>query len=152
MIDIAAALPTLLPRAIAWAEAEERRILSQGRPLTDIEIQLSRAVGVKRPERVRICAMLPLPMPEDPELRAAALETGLLGPGTVGLTLGYGIYVASGHATARLVSHECRHVHQYEVAGSIAAYLPQYLLQIVQVGYQNAPFEVDARNWERHRP
>jgi hypothetical protein len=40
-------------------------------------------------------------------------------------------------------------VHQYEAAGSIAAFLPLYLQQIVLYGYERAPFEVDARAHER---
>ena len=42
------------------------------------------------------------------------------------------------------------HVYQYEKAGSIAAFLPQYLQQIAIVGYANAPFEIDAREHEQH--
>ena len=57
----------------------------------------------------------------------------------VGLTLGYGVYVCHGHGTVRLLSHEFRHVYQYEQAGSIAAFLPVYLQQIVTFGYNNAP-------------
>ena len=67
----------------------------------------------------------------------------------VGLTLGYGVYVCHGHGSIRLLSHEFRHVYQYEHAGSIAAFLPAYLQQIVTVGYNNAPLEVDARAHER---
>jgi len=88
-------------------------------------------------------------MPTDAELRQAAIQTGLLGPGNVGLTLGYGIFIAAGNFTARVLSHEFRHVHQYEIRGSIAAFLPEYLQQIVTVGYDNAPLEIDARAWER---
>ena len=91
-----------------------------------------------------------LPLPSDPELKAAALATGLLGPGMVGLTLNYGIYLCHGHDTARLLSHEFRHVYQYEQLGSIAEYLPVYLKQIVDYGYMKAPFEVDARANEIH--
>lgn len=90
-----------------------------------------------------------LPLPGDPELKQAALATGLLGPSMIGLTLGHGIYVCHGHGNIRLLSHEFRHVHQYEQAGSIAAFLPAYLQQIVDVGYDKAPFEVDARAHER---
>jgi hypothetical protein len=53
-----------------------------------------------------------------------------------------------GYGTPRLISHEFRHVAQYEVAGSIEAFLPVYLAQIVEAGYEAAPFEVDARNHE----
>jgi hypothetical protein len=48
----------------------------------------------------------------------------------------------------RLLSHECRHVHQYEAHGSIAAFLPVYLEQIATVGYRNSPLEQDARAHE----
>jgi hypothetical protein len=89
-----------------------------------------------------------LPTPEDPILQAAATQAGLLGPGMVGLTLGYSIFICKGHRTRRLVSHELRHVHQYEQHGSIAAFLPVYLSQVLEVGYQNAPLERDARAHE----
>jgi hypothetical protein len=68
----------------------------------------------------------------------------------VGLTLGDGVYVCHGHGTVRLLSHEFRHVYQYEQAGSIGAFLPVYLQQIVTFGYNNAPLEVDARTHEKH--
>jgi len=63
----------------------------------------------------------------------------------VGLTLGYAAFVCNGHRTnPRLLRHEFRHVCQYETAGSISAFLPIYLGQIVQFGYQDAPFEQNA--------
>jgi hypothetical protein len=148
MFDLAAVLPRLLPGAIAWAEAKSAEAASSGIALSQIGIQIARKVGVRQPELVRIRQVPQLPLPEDPELRHAALETGLLGPGMVGLTLGHSIFIVTGHSSNRLVSHECRHVAQYEAAGSIAAFLPQYLQQIVAYGYENAPFEIDARQHE----
>jgi hypothetical protein len=91
-----------------------------------------------------------LPLPDDADLRQAAVDTGLLGPNMAGLTIGYGIYVLRGQGDVRLLSHEFRHVHQYERAGSIDAFIPLYLQQIVSVGYENAPFEIDARAHERN--
>jgi hypothetical protein len=70
----------------------------------------------------------------------------------VGITFGHGIYIREGTVSNRLVSHELRHVHQYEAAGSIAAFLATYLQQIVTVGYDNAPLELDARAHERDAP
>jgi hypothetical protein len=148
-INLQQDLPRLLPRAIAWAEPREKEILQTGSPLDSKGIAIARAVGVIKPEQIRISRVLRLPLPDDPELREAALITGLLGPKMVGLTLGYGIYLCQGHDSPSLLSHECRHVYQYEQAGSIASYLPVYLQQIVTVGYLNAPFEMDARNHER---
>lgn len=83
----------------------------------------------------------------DPELRDAAIETGLIGPDIVGLTIGHAIVVRRGHLSRRLGSHECCHVAQYEQYGSIAAFLRSYpdLAAVVEHGYQDCPFEQDAR-------
>jgi hypothetical protein len=147
-LDLASILPQLLPKAIEWAETRSGEILSTGRALSEVEISLAQAVGVTKPECIRVSFVPALPLPDDPELRDAALQTGLLGPGMVGLTLGHGIYVCDGHISNRLISHECRHVYQYETAGSIRDYLPLYLQQIVTFGYHEAPFEADARAHE----
>ncbi len=147
-IDLKTVLPVLLPRAIAWVEAQSAAILRSGRPLSETEIRLARAVGVKRPEDVRVSVVDSFPLPDDPELRSVAVETGLLGPGMIGVTFGHGIYVCDGHVDNRLISHECRHVYQYEEAGSIAAFLETYLWQIVTFGYHDAPLEIDARQHE----
>lgn len=151
-VDLRAALPVLVPKAIAWAEAQQTHILEVGQHLNEPLLTLAGSVGVLHPERIRIAEVARLPLPDDDDLRQAALATGLLGPGMVGLTLSYGIYICHGHGTVRLLSHEFRHVHQYERAGSITDFLPTYLQQIVTVGYHNAPFEVDARAHERLHP
>jgi hypothetical protein len=148
MFDLATALPRLMPKAIAWAEARAAEITTTGVPLTDLELRLAHLVGVQEPERVRILEVSEIPQPQDPELRQAVAATGLLGPHTIGLTLGYGIYIVAGHSSNRLVSHECRHVYQYEIAGSIRNYLPAYLAEIASDGYEAAPLEMDARAHE----
>ncbi len=148
-MDLQAALPLLLPRVIVWAETQARQVATLGIVLAQREQELAREVGVAEPERIRLYLIDTLPSPEDPDLRAAALQTGLLGPNMVGLTLGHCVFVCNGHRTSRLLSHEFRHVYQYEQAGSIAAFLPGYLDQIVRFGYDNAAFEKDARAHER---
>ena len=145
LLDI---LPSLLPGAIDWAEARSSEILANGEPLDSIGLRLASAVGVRNPERIRVSTVSALPLPRDRELRDVALRVGLLGPGMIGLTLGYGIFACDGHVDERLISHECRHVFQYETAGSIETFLPVYLQQIAVHGYFNAPFEVDARAHE----
>ena len=147
-IDLRAALPLLLPGAIKWAEAHAREAAATGVALTGCQADIARCVGVQRPELIRVVVVDSLPLPEDPTLRAAALQTGLLGPHMAGLTLGYSVFVVRGHQSVRLLSHEFRHVHQYEAHGSIAAFLPVYLQQIVEVGYDNAPSELDAQAHE----
>ena len=105
---------------------------------------------MRQPARIRVRIVDEMPLPDDVQLRAAALRAGLLAPGTLGLTLGYAVFVRQGHETSlRLLSHEFRHVYQYECAGSIASFLPGYLQEIVSHGYADAPSELDARAHER---
>ncbi len=151
LIDLRAALPALAPKATAWVESQHIHIAQVGRALDDDERTLAEGVGVRYPDRIRIAEVPDLPVPDDPDLRQAAKMAGILGPGTAGLTLGYGIYVRRGHGSIKLYSHEFRHVHQYERAGSIAAFLSVYLQQVVEFGYYNAPLEVDARVHEKPR-
>ncbi len=148
MIEFATKLLELLPKAIAWAEAQSRIILEQGMPLPAPGISDARIVGVANPELIRVALVPSLPLPDDEDLRAFAMQTGLLGPELHGMTLGHGIFVVHGHVTGQLLSHEYRHVYQYERAGSIAAFLADYLQQIGSVGYLDAPLEIDARNHE----
>jgi hypothetical protein len=126
-MDLETELPALLPRAIAWAEAEADVVARTGQPLTDLSHALARRVGVAACDRIRVAVVDALPMPTDSDLRAAAVQTGLLGPHMAGLTLGYSIFARNGNVTWRLLSHEFRHVFQYEQVGSIAAFLPIYL-------------------------
>lgn len=146
--DLLSVLPRLLPSAVAWVEDQSRRALETGQPLDATGLALASRVGVQHPERIRTQIVDALPLPEESALRQAALATGLLGPGMVGLTFGHSIFIVRGHMSPRLLSHECRHVYQYETAGSIAAFLPVYLQQIATVGYQEAPLEWDARAHE----
>jgi hypothetical protein len=149
MFDLGAELPRLLPKAVKWAEYEAAAAQATGVPLNATGLRLAHLVGVEHPELIRVVEAQVLPFPTDPELGFAAQQAGLLGPGMIGLTLGYAIFILRGHGASRLISHECRHVYQYETAGSIAAFLPLYLAQIATYGYQNAPFEIDARAHER---
>lgn len=120
-----------------------------GSLLTDEEARLAVSVGVAHPGLVCIVMVGDrLPMPDDPMLRAAALQAGMLGPGMAGLTLGHSILICRGHRTRRLLSHELRHVHQYEQHGSIAAFLAVYLRQVLEDGYEEAALERDARAHE----
>lgn len=148
MIDFAARLPEILPKAKAWAEAQTKLILKQGSPLPTPWLSDARRVGVEAPENIRIVLVPRLPLPDDDELREIALQTGLLSPETAGLTLGHGIFIVDGHVTRQLLTHEYRHIYQYEKAGSIAAFLAVYLEQITSVGYYEAPLEIDARKHE----
>ena len=147
-LDLKTLLPQLLPRAIAWAEATAADAAASGIPLDDTGLSIANAVGVHHPSLIRVQMVDRLPLPSDLDLHAAALQTGLLAPTMAGFTLGYSILICNGHLSRWLLSHECRHVYQFEQAGSIAAFLPAYLRSIVEAGYSNSPFEQDARAHE----
>lgn len=147
--DLQAQLPRLIPIAVAWVETQSAYIRKTGQPLNEELSGLARSVGVQQPSLIRIVEVPALPLPDDPELGKMALATGLLGPSMIGMTLGYGIYICQGRGTIRLLSHEFRHVYQYEQAGSISAFIPVYLEQIAINGYNDAPLEKDARANER---
>ena len=146
--DLRILLPQLLPRAISWAETVAAEVATNGTLLSDDGLSVASSVEVSHPSRVRILMVDRFPKPSDPELQTAASQAGLLGPTTTGLTLGYSVLIRNGHMSRRLLSHECRHVYQFEQAGSIAAFLPLYFESIIQFGNWDSPFERDARAHE----
>lgn len=143
-LDLQSALPHLVDPAIKWAESKASEVRDKGQPLGHNDLPIAVKVGVRRPDLIRTMIVDQLPLPDHPLLRQAALQTGLLGPTMIGLTLGYSILVVRGNFDSRLLAHECRHVHQYESYGSIAEFLPVYLEQIATLGYHDTPFERDA--------
>ncbi len=147
-MDLRAQLPKLLPLAIEWAEATSFAGENEGISLSPAGEEIARRVGVQHPEKIRIAIVDQLPRPQHPAIRDAADSAGLLGPEMTGITLGYSVFIRRGFDTTRLLSHEFRHVFQYEQAGSITSFLPTYLSQIVEIGYMDAPLEVDARSHE----
>ena len=141
-------LPGLLPLATAWAEAQASDGARRGQALNESGLALARRVGVAHPERIRVVGVVEMPLPEDPALRNAGIEAGLIGPGFAGLTLGYTIFVRNDDQRVELLAHECRHVAQYESFGSISAFLATHLRDVIRVGYWDSPLEQDARAFE----
>ena len=70
--SVLAQFETLLPLAAEWAEEEEQRVLHEGVPLSEQEMTDANAIGVRRPERIRLLRVEAVPMPTDPQLMAAA--------------------------------------------------------------------------------
>lgn len=148
-ISLLARLPQLLPLAQAWATRVQDAGLKSGKPLAFWQVADARDVGVAELGRVRLCLVDAIPTIPDPVLAAAALEAGLLGPGTLGLTIGHAIFILRAHAgQRRLLRHELRHVAQCESLGGLDAFLVEYLGQLARFGYARAPLEVDARQHE----
>jgi hypothetical protein len=135
----------LLPLAVAWAEEQERRILTKGYHLTSAQRSDARMLGVAHPERVRLLPVVAIERPEDPVLRAAAESVQIINPFTRGLTLRYGIYLRADEVSDRaLIAHELVHVGQYERMGGILPFLRQYIYECMTVGYSASQIEREA--------
>ncbi|VVE17091.1 MULTISPECIES: hypothetical protein [Pandoraea] len=141
-------LESILPKTLAWASEQAKKGLAAGRALTPAELDDARQVGVSAPEKIRLSLVDEVPIPDDPQLRDVAIRTGMLTHDIAGLALGYAIFITPRHLSRRLLTHECRHVHQYEVAGSIDQFMREYLRQIMTFGYLTAPLEIDATQHE----
>ncbi len=147
-MNLRAHAPTLLPRATDWLRGVSAMAERDGIALTDGLHVLARRVGVRQPQRIRLLTVAELPQPTDPQLCAAARAIGLLGEGMRGIAAGYGVLLLRGQASTRLLSHEFRHVRQFELAGSIEGFLSDYLPQVAIYGPADAPLEVDAMRHE----
>ena len=135
----------VLPLAAEWAEAKEQVVLKNGVPLSDSQMDDARRVGVIHPEKVRIFEVPQIPLPKHPVLKAAAEETQLITPSTVGLTVRYGIFIHSDFSDDRyLMVHELVHTSQYEKLGGFLPFFRKYLLQLINIGYPEAPMEQEA--------
>lgn len=144
-----ALIKMLLPFACKWAEKQERLILRDGVALTASQIEDAGRIGVQEPERVRLRVVGEIPMVESKILKAAAEQTGLISPFTIGLTLRYGIFIRADHwGERRLVVHELAHTAQYERLGGFKPFLSAYLDECLTVGYPNGPLEQEAKRWE----
>jgi hypothetical protein len=138
-------LPLTTPAVAAWAAWQQRRIVARGEPLMATEREVAATVGVTEPQRIRVMLVDRVPFPGGGVLDRLAMRWGLPGTHVDGLTLGYGIFLRRHAATLRLLAHECRHVQQFEQAGSLQGFLREYLRQVASHGYEDAPFEIDAR-------
>jgi hypothetical protein len=107
-------LASLIPKAVAWVIEQSDLIARTGLPLDDAQTAIARSVGVAHPEQIKVLEFDVIPTPNDAELMQAIQTSGLLPPNMAGLTMGHGIYIRHGQVTIRLLSHEFRHVYQYE--------------------------------------
>jgi hypothetical protein len=116
----------VLPLASEWAEAKEKLVIIH-------------------PERVRIFKVPQIPFPKHPVLKSAAEATQLITPSAVGLTVRYGIFIHSDFSNDRcLIIHELVHTSQYEKLGGFLPFIRKYLLQLINIGYPDAPLEQEA--------
>ena len=81
-----------------------------------------------------------------PLLRFFGAKLGLTFSGTIGMALGYGIFIRAEYAGDRaLLLHELAHVAQYERLG-LRRFLRQYLHECLTEGYPLGALEAEARD------
>jgi len=118
----------LLPLAAAWATEQGQKILGEGLPLFERELDDAHAIGVHHSNRVRLLRVTTIPRPSQPQL-----------------TLGHGIFIRSDCWRDRLlIVHELAHSAQYERLDGILPFLRRYLFECLTVGYSTAPLELEA--------
>src|SRR5437667_4326521 len=129
-----------LPLVTAWVLEQERFILENGVPLTEVQLADAKLVGVAKPERVRLFRVEQIPIPEHAELAEMKEAMKLTAVTLPGLSLRYGIYVrASGWGQRRVVVHELAHSAQYERLDGIRAFLEGYLFECLGYGFTSPP-------------
>lgn len=131
--------------ALAWVAWMERRVVVRGEPLDPRWLEAARALGVRRPERVRVHRVGQLPGHLPAGLRRALVRTGLLPPGLAGMALRYGILLREDcRDDATLLLHELAHTAQYERLGGIGPFLRCYLRECLGAGYGASQLEREA--------
>ena len=138
-------IPLALPLVWAWSAWKRREAARLGRPLTPHELSLAARVGVREPHRIRMCRVAKAPFPFARLVDRVAAWMGLPGTSIDGVTLGDAIFLCGSSQSDMLIAHECRHVAQFEQAGSLWAFLRRYLVQVAAAGYADAAYERDAR-------
>jgi hypothetical protein len=134
----------LTPLALRWINETEVELSQQGRSLTNEEITIAQAVGVKAPERVRLIILESFPLPDNETLRADAMRYGLGSSSEGGRTMGYLIMLKEKYAQQHwILAHELTHVAQQEQMGR-EAFLRRYIAEQELMGYRRAPLELEA--------
>jgi len=141
----------LVPIATLWVWWQERRILTGGWGLSELEQGWAKAAGVDEPSRIRVMTVdsIPLPMPNSwAEYFHHRFGLGIGSP--IGMSLRYGIYLAEEHMPSpRILVHEFVHTAQYERLGMFR-FMWLYFCQCAFEGYNGAPLECEANEVAAH--
>lgn len=140
-------LAPLLPLAAQWMGEVAAYYRAEGRLLDALELPIAAQAGVQNPREVRVSTVGQMPAPSHPALQSAMDASGFWTQNAAGLTLGPVILIREGHFSRALLAHELVHVAQFERLG-IEAFLREYFEQVLGVGYENAPLELEARRLE----
>ena len=145
---MSAAVIVVLPFACAWARRQESIILKTGVPLSAIQADTAKRLGILYPERIRLRTVNQVP-PLNWFLRRVGERLGVVSGKTIGITLRYGIFIREDHwGDHRLLVHELAHVAQYERMGGFRGFLKQYLEECITPGYPLGDLEQEAKRAE----
>jgi hypothetical protein len=144
-------LEQLLPRALAWAKAQEQLILQQGTPLAPKQLDDARRAGVSDPARVRIVVVDRISPPGDLELAEAARRLQIMTEASRAVAIGHGIILrADSWQDRELIVHQLVHIAQCERSGSVETFVAQYLGdRATCADFTVGPLEDEARNLAR---
>lgn len=121
----------------------------QARSLSPTELEWAKQSGVLYPQHIQLVELAEIPKPTQSVLGLMLETSGLLNSTTAGLTFGNLVFVRASSYSQRLLRHEFRHVYQWNTFDSPGEYLKEYVKQVSTCGYTNAPFERDARDFEK---
>ena len=138
-------IPLVLPVAERWVAREGRRILREGVKLDHQGLLDAVKMGVRHPDKIRLMKVDCIPLLNGRFMRLLSRIFPSLSDSTVGLSLGYGIYIRTRYwGNRHLIAHECVHTAQYERYGSHVRFLRDYFSQCLKFGYPSAPLEQEA--------
>lgn len=143
-LALAGALLLWIP-ALLWAAGRRWLDRRQCRPLTDAQHQLAQRLGIRLPDRVRLCPMPTRLFPLPASLARWLQRGGIPAGSAIGLALGHVIYLRTLPPDRDLLRHELVHVRQVERCRGLPWFLLIYLWQCLAHGYHAAPMEREAR-------
>jgi len=137
----------LSPIAALWARHHEKRILQQGRPLTEKELQACQLLGIDHSEQLRLVEEKELAFPAPQWLVSLIKKCGIPIASAAAMCLRHGIFVQKDQGDKHeLVYHELVHTRQYQQIGSLTKFMRRYLFECLHFGYHDAPMEQEARD------
>jgi len=135
----------VMPYVWWWVWREERRVLSEGRKLTEEEWRYAARVGVRHPERMRVVEVGRVRVPGWGWMQRVVAQRGFSANRIEGMCLRYGIVVRNCQAGGmETFVHECVHTAQYERLGGIGSFIRRYLHQCMMHGYGASLLEREA--------
>lgn len=111
-------------------------------------LAIAHAVGVVQPESIQLIEVERMPIDDFATYQQLKSLAELKSSHSIGMSLGYTVFILKGQLSDAVLAHEFRHVSQFEAMGSLEHYLTTYLSQLLTYGYQAAPMELDALRFQ----